>query len=115
MTRPIEAIVFCLSARLFPDAGRCIDYCIAMGYHMGGVIRDDWHAAIEHIYTGKAQVLVVADVDHLDPDRAPRIEVVADRLRNEPPAEGRERRYRTSRLNRRPPGDKRTNRRDGGA
>jgi hypothetical protein len=113
MTRHVtEAVVFVLTAYRYPDAGRCIQYCRAMGYKMGGLIQDDWGAAIEHITQGKAEVLVVADFEHLDPDRTPRIEVVADRLRNEPPAEGRERKHRTSRLNRRQSGDKRTNRRD---
>lgn len=110
-----EAVVFVLSSHLLPDAGRCIDYCRVRGYRMIGVIKDDWRAAIEYIYDGRASVLVVADVDHLDPNRMPRIEVVADRLRNDPPTDGRERNCRTSRINRRDVNGKRTNRRDGEA
>lgn len=116
MTRHVtEAVVFVLTQHLTPDAPRCIDYCLARGYHMKALIKDDWSKAISYITSGLATVLVVADVDHLDPGRTPRIEVVADRLRNDPPAGGGERRHRTSRLNRRDAAGGRTNRRDGGA
>ncbi len=73
------AVVFVLSRYLLPDADRCIDYCRAQGYAMVGVITDDWHEAMHMLHEGKAVVLVVADRQHLDPERAPRVEAVADR------------------------------------
>lgn len=74
---PVEAMVFVLSRRLFPDVGICIEYCIAQGYAMCGVIQDDWTKACDYLHSGKADVLVVADDRALDPDRFPRVEVVA--------------------------------------
>lgn len=74
---PVEAMVFVLSRRLFPDVGICIEYCIAQGYAMSGVIQDDWRKACDYLWSGKCEVLVVADDETLDPDRAPRVEVVA--------------------------------------
>lgn len=80
---PTNAIVFVLSSRLLPDADVCIKYCLQHGYHVRGVVRDDWHAACGYLYRGEADVVVVADARSLDPDRAPRVEVVAHQ--NTPP------------------------------
>lgn len=77
MSHVVQAMVFVLSHRLLPDAGICIEYCITHGYHMGGVIRDDWAKAVDYLYSGKCEVLVVASDETLDPDRTPRVEVVA--------------------------------------
>jgi len=74
---PTTAIVFVPSDRLLPDAHRCITHCLAQGYHMIGVVRDDWGEAMRLLQTGTADVIVVADEEHLDPNRTPRIEVVA--------------------------------------
>ncbi len=79
MKRPtqIRAMVFVLSHRLLPDVGICIDYCIAHGYHMDGIVKDDWTKAVDYLYSDKCDVLVVAGDETLDPDRIPRIEAVA--------------------------------------
>lgn len=77
MSNLTRAMVFVLSDRLFPDAALCIEYCRAQRYNMCGVIRDDWRKACHYLYSGEADVLVVADQRSLDPDRAPRVEVVA--------------------------------------
>lgn len=73
----VNAMVFVLSDRLLPDAQICIDYCLRMGYTMAGVIRDDWSKAVDYLYAGDCGVIVVADDNTLDPDRTPRVEVVA--------------------------------------
>lgn len=78
MTHLTTAIVFVVSRYLLTDAARCIDYCRSRGYVMAGVVKDDWAAAIALIRAGQASVIVVADTRHLDPDREPRIEVVAE-------------------------------------
>lgn len=108
--RQTDAAVFILGRRLLPDAGRCIDYCMAQGYNMKALFKDDWREAVEYVDSGEAEVLVVADFDQ---SMSPRIEVVTDRIRAEEPTGGRERRCRTSRINRRDAGDRRTNRRAG--
>jgi hypothetical protein len=77
MKHPTTAMVFVLSDRLLPDAQICIDYCLAQGYVMGGVIRDDWQKAVDYLYTGEAGVIIAASDETLDPDRTPRVEVVA--------------------------------------
>lgn len=70
-------MVFVISDRLLPDAGICIEYCRVHGYNMCGIVRDDWVTAVDYMHSGRADVLVVADDHSLDPDRAPRVEVVA--------------------------------------
>lgn len=80
MSHQTTALVFVLSCRLFPDAQACIEFCLAHGYRMVGVIRDDWLKACEYLYEGKADVLVVADERSLDPNRSPRVEVVAHEM-----------------------------------
>src|SRR5262245_59350151 len=70
-------MIFVLTNRLFPDAQICIDYCLRQGYVMAGIVQDDWQRAIEYLYRREADVVVVADGRSLDPDRAPRVEVVA--------------------------------------
>jgi hypothetical protein len=79
----VAAIIFVTAGHLLIDAERCIRYCAARGYKMVGVIRDDWPAAMDMLHDGRAEVLVIADPEHLDPERAPRVEYVAY---NEPPA-----------------------------
>jgi hypothetical protein len=76
-------MVFVLSNRLMPDAGICIEYCRVLGYHMCGIVKDDWTIAMDYLHAGQADVVVVADDRSLDPDRAPRVEVVAH-LNTEP-------------------------------
>lgn len=77
MTHQTPAMILVLSHRLYPDVQTCIEYCLAMGYHMCGVIKDDWKIAVEYLYKGEADVIVVADGRTLHPDRTPRVEVVA--------------------------------------
>jgi hypothetical protein len=78
-------MVFVLSRRLVPDVGVCIEYCLTQGYNMRGVVQDDWVKACDYLHSGEADVLVVADDRSLNPDRAPRVEVVAH-LHTEPAA-----------------------------
>jgi len=93
-----SAIVFVATQYLLTDAHRCINHCIAHGYHMVGLVKDDWGKAMEYLHEGKASVLVIADPEHLDPDREPRIEIVADE--EKPPADPTGRQIRTSRITR---------------
>ena len=77
MIHQTTAMVFVLSHRLLADADVCIQYCREQGYVLAGVVRDDWHRACSYLWGGECDVLVVADARTLDPDRAPRVEVVA--------------------------------------
>lgn len=79
MTHATTALVFVLSRHLLNDAARCIEYCRCQGYSMIGVVKDDWAEAMRMLHQERvADVVVVADRQHLDPRRAPRVEVVAD-------------------------------------
>lgn len=78
MPHTTTAIIFVLSQYLLPDADRCIRHCLANGYSVVGVVKDNWRQAMEYLNDGTASVLVVADPRHLDPQREPRIEVVAE-------------------------------------
>jgi hypothetical protein len=77
MTHQTLAMIFVLKSRLVIDGQICLEYCLAMGYAMRGVVIDDWRKACDYLWRGEADVLVVADARSLDPDRAPRVEVVA--------------------------------------
>lgn len=72
-----RAMIFVLHNRVYIDVKICIDYCLAMGYDMRGVVQDDWRKACDYLWRRECDVLVVADSRSLDPDRAPRVEVVA--------------------------------------
>jgi hypothetical protein len=71
------AVVFVLTQYLARDADRCIQHCIAQGYEMIGVVKDDWEAAIALTKKGDASIIVAASPDHVPPDREPRVEYVA--------------------------------------
>jgi len=73
---PTHAIVFVIGRHIWPDAARCIGYAIARGYHVIGIVKDDWSAAINMLIDKQASVIVAADPSHLDPDRVPRVEYV---------------------------------------
>jgi len=72
-----NAVVFVLTRHLLPDAQQCISYCMLHGYHVIGVIKDDWKAAMALAVEGKAPVIVAACPEHVDPGREPRVEYVS--------------------------------------
>lgn len=76
-------------------AARCLEHCQQRGYEFQGLIRDDWEAAQKMLGDGQTSVIIVASETQLDPDRKPRIEVVA----NQPPATKWEERTRLIRRN----------------
>lgn len=80
----INAVVFVLTQHLLPDTERCITYCLARGYHMVGVVKDDWAAAIAMLIDGRASVIVADSPDHVPPDREPRVEYVCHAGRTRP-------------------------------
>lgn len=73
---PTHAIVFVLGRYIMPDAARCIGYAIGRGYHVIGIVKDDWQAATDMLIEKQATVIVAADPRHLDPNRVPRVEYV---------------------------------------
>lgn len=76
----IRAVVFVDPDRLLPNASICIQHCLAMGYHVVGVVRGSWDEVIRLTRTRKAEVVVVAEDDDLPPDRTPRVEIVSRRF-----------------------------------
>jgi hypothetical protein len=73
-----KAIIYIPTGQLDPAAVlRCLTHCQTHGYEDGGLERD-WHEALEQLATGEVGIIVVDRVEHLDPNRVPRIEVVAD-------------------------------------
>lgn len=71
------AIVFVLTEYLVIDGATGTTHCTIHGYDMRGLVLDDWKKACQYLADGLADVLVIADESHLDPDRVPRIEVVS--------------------------------------
>lgn len=54
---------------------QCLTYCSVRGYDVVGVVVGDWSAVVDVVIRGRAGVVVVARVQHLDPNREPRVEV----------------------------------------
>lgn len=79
MTR---AIIYIPSDAFEPHASMCMQYCEARGYTFEGLVRDDWPAVQRMFDNDEASVAIVSEFKHLDPNRKPRVEVVAD----QPPA-----------------------------
>lgn len=74
MTR---AIVYVPCGEFDPHAARCMQYCQDRGYEFQGLVRGNWSAVQRLLSDGEASVVIVSTEEHLDPDRKPRIEVVA--------------------------------------
>ena len=72
------AVVFVPDAKVVPYAKLCLDYCARRGYDIAGVIRGDWPAVAAMLATKAVGVVVVARREHLEPDREPRVEVLAE-------------------------------------
>lgn len=75
-----SAVIFVKSTDFDPHATRCVAYCEERGYHLTGLIQDDWSAVVKTLAAGEAEVVVVSEERHLDPDRRPRIEIVAHQV-----------------------------------
>ena len=58
-------------------ASRCLDYCEQQGYEFQGITRD-WAAVQQMLGDGQTSVVIVSTEEHLDPNRKPRVEVVAN-------------------------------------
>jgi hypothetical protein len=77
----IDAVIYVPTALLSTDAytdalARCHAYCTRCGYTVIGIART-WEEVEEAYARRDIGVLVVDRHDHLDPNREPRIEVVA--------------------------------------
>jgi hypothetical protein len=73
----------------YQHAQRCVDYCHSRGYAAQHVVRGDWPSVIKLMCEGTIDVVVVAEDDHLDPTRRPRLEVVPADESAEPPVQQR--------------------------
>lgn len=75
MTR---AIIFVPSENYDEHAARGLEHCERQGYDFQGLILDDWEEANRMMLDGETSVVIVSTEEHLDPQRKPRIEVVAN-------------------------------------
>src|SRR6476659_5812842 len=73
-----RAIVFVPSDHFDPHADHCIEHCEERGYTLVAIVRDNWSAVVGMIAAKQAEIVVVSTETHLDPERLPRVEVVAD-------------------------------------
>jgi hypothetical protein len=81
----------CNGGDFYHCAQRCVDYCRSRGYTAEHVVRGDWPTVIKLMCEGTIDVVVVAQDDHLDPSRRPRLEVVPQDVPSsaEPPVQQR--------------------------
>lgn len=75
MTR---AIVFVPSTDYEIHTDRCMQYLKEQGYQFEGLIRGDWAKVLRMFADDGASIAIVATEEHLDPERKPRVEVVAN-------------------------------------
>ncbi|MEU4589980.1 hypothetical protein [Micromonospora aurantiaca (nom. illeg.)] len=61
-------------------AAPCLERVDACGYAFIGIVRS-WDDALEMTRTGRAEVVVVASLQHLPPTRTPRVEAAGDPVR----------------------------------
>jgi hypothetical protein len=72
-----RAIIF-ISGQLDPSAAdRCMDHVKERGWEFGGLERD-WDEAVRLAKAGEVDVILVDTEAGLDPNRKPRVEVVAN-------------------------------------
>lgn len=59
------------------SAAQCLDHAEFCGYQLAGIVRD-WQEVHRMLGNGEVSVAIVADERDLDPQRKPRVEVVAN-------------------------------------
>ncbi|MGC4768204.1 hypothetical protein ACLQ25_04350 [Micromonospora sp. DT44] len=53
----------------------CLNHLRQHDYRLNGIIRAPWETVEQKMVDGEVDVVVIADLAHLPPDRSPRIEV----------------------------------------
>lgn len=78
------AVIFVPNGQYELYASLCLNYCVAKGYEIGGVIQGDWEAVVRTISAGIATVVVVARPEHINPAWEPRIEIAGTATIDQP-------------------------------
>ncbi|PYC66698.1 hypothetical protein C7C45_23985 [Micromonospora arborensis] len=60
-----------------PAVAVCLTHLRRHSYRLKGIIREPWETVEQTMVDGEVDVIVIADLAHLPPDRSPRIEVAA--------------------------------------
>ncbi|MEU8255695.1 hypothetical protein AB0C06_15705 [Micromonospora inaquosa] len=58
-----------------PAVERCLSHLRRHSYRFAGTMRAPWETVEQSMIDGEVDVVVVADLAHLPPDRSPRIEL----------------------------------------
>ncbi|MEU8181227.1 hypothetical protein AB0B85_00795 [Micromonospora sp. NPDC049044] len=58
-----------------PAVTRCLAHLDRHSYRLAGIVRAPWETVEQTMIDGDVDVVVIADLAHLPPDRSPRIEV----------------------------------------
>ncbi|MGC4747335.1 hypothetical protein ACLQ28_17025 [Micromonospora sp. DT201] len=58
-----------------PAVAVCLTHLRRHAYRLGGIVRAPWETIEQTMIDGEVDVVVIADLAHLPPDRSPRIEV----------------------------------------
>ncbi|MEH1166040.1 hypothetical protein V6V47_11715 [Micromonospora sp. CPCC 205539] len=74
----MEIAVIWIPADIEPSetaVAECLGHIRRRDYRLNGIIRAPWEAVEQTMIDGEVDVVVIADLAHLPPDRSPRIEV----------------------------------------
>ncbi|MEO3769236.1 hypothetical protein [Micromonospora sp. B9E7] len=58
-----------------PAVAVCLSHLRHHDYRLKGIVRAPWETVEQNMVDGEVDVVVIADLAHLPPDRSPRIEV----------------------------------------
>ncbi|MFJ2085396.1 hypothetical protein ACIOBK_22930 [Micromonospora chokoriensis] len=60
-----------------PAVAVCLSHLRHHDYRLKGIVRAPWENVEQRMIDGEVDVVVIADLAHLPPDRSPRIEVAS--------------------------------------
>ncbi|MFI6234901.1 hypothetical protein ACIBD9_15180 [Micromonospora sp. NPDC050784] len=60
-----------------PAVARCLSHLRRHSYRFAGIMRASWETVEQMMIDGEVDVVVIANFDHLPPDRSPRIELAS--------------------------------------
>jgi len=74
----MNAVIWAPTPHIVEASVVCLAYARATGYHIEGIVHDQWENVMDLIQKQVVQVVIAAERHHIPRDREPRIEIVAE-------------------------------------